>query len=244
MKLDFSNIHVFEWDELHFIELETEMGIYAFKILISNQEDSLKAIKEKFHETIKNDEELNSQNDLTRGGYYAAFYEREEMAIRELRRQQRYSICISAFSFFEGRLKFLCNQIEKKFDFKIKIDDLNGNDDLKRYWNYLQKVFEIETSRIEPYFTRLQQQKATRNIIAHQEGWASEYKIKNVKEVAGLKIKKIDTLYQIQILETSYLTYLLDTMNSFFKELLFAINRRYLEKIKEIEEIRFKDLPF
>lgn len=41
MKINFDTIHVFNWDNLYYIELENEVGIEAFKKLCDNQEASL-----------------------------------------------------------------------------------------------------------------------------------------------------------------------------------------------------------
>ena len=226
---DVNNIIIYKWDELYYIELENEIGVDAFKKLITNQEESLLSTQTKFKDLIKSDKELASLEDIDKGSYYRASYEREEIAIEELQRQQRYSICLSVFSFYEGRLKSICNQIEKKFNFKIKINDLNSNDDLMKYWNYLEKVFEINTDKISSLFTPIKQQKIVRNIIAHQEGIANEDQLKKINIINGLGIKKFGLDHQIQIVEISYLFFLIEKITLFFKELLLSIDVRHKE---------------
>ncbi len=224
---DASDVYLYKWNELNYLELEIEIGVVAFRMLIENQENSLLEIERKFNEKLKNDEEHNSLDDSLKGSYYSAFYEREQLAINDLRRKQRYSICLSIFSFFEGRLKSLCDQIENEFNFMIKLDDLNGNDDIKRYWSYLVKVFNIDTDTVQDLMQPIIQQKATRNIIAHQEGLLTSEKLNKIVRLDGLVVNKIGDSYQLKIDNVKYLLFLIEKIESFFIELLRKVDGRY-----------------
>lgn len=226
MKFNFSDADLFQWDELFYIEWETDIGFDALKTLVSNLEDSLETTKKKFDDLIKNDPDYNFLYDQDKGSYYSQLFEREEITIGELQIQQRYSICLSLFSYFEGRLKFICNQIENKFNFQIKVTDLSNNKDC---WNYLKNDCKIETAKVNPFFTHITQQKIVRDIIAHQGGLASEQRSKKICIVTGLKLREVGNAYQIQIIDKSYSLYLIEKMTTFFKELLLAIDKRCKE---------------
>lgn len=225
-----SEVDSLKWEELYFFEFEIEIGLEAFHALNSSQEKMLKLTKEKFDKFIAEDEALNSIEPRDQGSYYSQFFEREEMTINELQRQQRYSMVLSVFSFFEGKLKSICQQIESSFNFKIKIDDLNSQDDLMRYWKFLEKVFEIDTKSIEIFFTPIKQQKIVRNIIAHQDGIVDKDKRKKIVIVRGLSVKEFGDEAIIELQDSTYVLYLLEKMGSFFKKLILAIDNRYSVK--------------
>lgn len=226
---DFSNIYLFEFGDLYYENFETELGIDALRILILNQESSFQIIKAKFDEAVKNDKTLNELEEEHQGSYYMQIFEREELMIEKLKRQQRFSVCLSIFSFCEGRLKSLCEMIAREFTFKIKLDDLNSSEDLMRYWNYLEKVFELTTTKIEPFFTPIKQQKIVRNVIAHQDGNVRPDQVKKINIVTGLQLHPGYEGQILEITDTTYILYLLDKSESFFKELYLAADARYKE---------------
>ena len=228
----------FKWGELNCIEFETKIGIDAYRVLNKNQEESLLLIKQKFEDDLKAVEKLDPIELEHQGSFYYQIAEREEMIIEELQRQQRYAICLSIFSFLEGRLKSICDKIEQRFEFKIKLDDLNKRNDLMRYWNYLVKIYEIDVQKITPFFTPLKNQKIVRNIIAHQDGIISKEQKGKINIVSGLGKKQIDNELRIEIKDTSYNIYLLEKIEVFFEKLLFAIDKRDKEKELDNNERR------
>jgi len=233
MVIDFSKIYSFTWENLYLSELENEIGIEAFKKLNKNQEESLKITQKEFNETVS--KELKLLPDEDQGGYYMQIFQREELMVKELLRQQRYSLCLSIFSFFEGRLKSMCDKIENEFKFKIRIADLASHEDLSKYWNYLTKVFEIDTSKSEPLLTPIKQQKIVRNIIAHQNGMPSADQEKKLVIKKGLKLEKFEELDHRMVLisDPIFLEELLEKMESFLKQMLLDIDARYIELRKK-----------
>ncbi|MBE5322170.1 hypothetical protein IM793_23660 [Pedobacter sp. MR2016-19] len=227
MKIDFSKIYLFTWEDLYYTEVENEIGIEAFKKLCANQENSLKTTEQEFKQLVN--AELSTLQPEDQGSYYMQIFQRDEMMIRELLRLQRYSLCLSIFSFFEGRLKSICSQIEHKFSFKIKVDDLNSNEDLLKYWNYFIKVFELDLDDLEKHFTPIKQQKIVRNLIAHQNGMPRPEQEKKINLVEGIRIEKYEAFCQVIIADPVYIINLLDVMNTFLKELLLAIDKRYIK---------------
>ncbi|MEO5645163.1 MAG: hypothetical protein ABIQ40_05800 [Bacteroidia bacterium] len=226
-----NNVELFVWGELYYIELEVELGINALTTLNSNQEKSLLQSKAEFEKQIKNDSELQQIEREFVGSYYSQMYERDELFIKELQRQQRYAILMSLFSFFEARLKSVCVLIEEGFKFKIKLSDLRSNDDLMRYWIYLDKVFEMKVLNILPVFNQINLHKKVRNKIAHQNGLINEGEKNGFGNIQNIKFDKMGIHYQIEILNEEYLTKIMTLMVSFFAQLLTAVDERY----KEIE---------
>jgi hypothetical protein len=226
MKIDFSKIYLFTWEDLYYTEVENEIGIEAFKRLCANQENSLKTTEQEFKQLVN--AELSTLQPEDQGSYYMQIFQRDEMMIRELLRQQRYSLCLSIFSFFEGRLKGICSQIEHKFSFRIKVDDLNSNEDLLKYWNYFIKVFELDVDNLEKHFTPIKQQKIVRNLIAHQNGMPRPEQEKKINIVDGIRLEKYEAFCQVIIADPVYIINLLGVMNTFLKELLLAIDKRYI----------------
>jgi hypothetical protein len=223
MKIDLNNIHLFDWGELYYVELETEIGLDSLQVLNVSQEKTLINQSKEFKKKVEENEGLNSLSEEDRNSYYDHFFERDYMIMNELKILQRYSMILSLFSFFEGRLKSICELIENQFSFKIKINDLNSNEDLLKYWNFLSKVFEIETKPIESVFTPIKQQKIIRNIIAHQQGLARENQVKKIVIKKGLELDNLRLL----ITDVDFIKNLIYDMQTFYKKLLIEIDKRY-----------------
>ncbi|MGV3587447.1 MAG: hypothetical protein ACO1OF_10615 [Adhaeribacter sp.] len=231
----FKDLYYFEWSELFDFEEETKIGIETFKAICSNQENFVLLAQKEFEKSWKDDACLNSMEPENYNGYYRSVFKREEIFLKEIQRRQRYANIISIFSFFEGRLQSICNRIESKLNFIIKVDDLGDKADLMRYWKYLTKVLQIEKQNVERYFTPLNQQKEVRNIIVHQEGLVNS-KQRNRVNFHGLRIEPFKEDYfqhpigyepkeRIEI-DYIYIECLLENVSKFFKKVLIAIDIR------------------
>lgn len=217
-----------KWEFLHHMEYEIELALEAFKNINTNQENNLEQIEDKLKKQIKEDKNLQSLELEYQDSYFFHIYERDIQVIEQLKQHQRYGQILVVFSFLEGRLKIICNEIEEEFKFKIKIDDLNNSNDLMRYWNYLEKVYELDPVKVEPSFTPLNQRKIIRNIIAHQEGICQKgQQLSKLKSVQGNGF--LIKARQIIIQKNDFINYLLTKIELFFKELLKAIDERYKE---------------
>jgi hypothetical protein len=223
---DFSNIKTYEWDRSYYFDLEANVGLGAFKMILESQELTLKQAQRKFKEAIDSDPTAKDLDEEYRGSYIGQVYFHEERTIEELKRQQRYGLCVSLFAFYEGLLKNLCQSIEREFAFKIKLDDLNRSEDLLLYWNYLHKVFEIDGVKAEPFYTPIRNQKIVRNIIAHQAGRATEAQANRMTIVPGLRKTKYGDDHLLEV-EPPYLDYLIDKMGKFFNGVSWIIDERY-----------------
>ncbi len=229
--LELTSAYNFEWGDLYSIQFGNELGINAIKKLNLNQEESLIRTIQDFEKEIQSNEILKNLDPELQGSYYMQFFEGENLIIKELQRQQRYALVMTIYSFFEGRLKSICELIEKKYNFKIKLEDLNNSDDLMKYWKYLEKVYEMEMDSIHPTFTIIKQQKVLRNIITHHEGNISINKLKKIQLVNGLSINNIGAINKIELDESSYVNFLLKNIGLFLEKLLLAVDFRFIQKI-------------
>lgn len=215
------------------IKHESEVSCRALITLIENQENALEESKNSLSEKVKTDKDYNSLSPEDQGSYYRAFYEIEEMTIEEMKRWQRYSICLSAISILESKLKYICGQIEAKFQFKIKLSDLSEADSLGAFWNYLIKVYEIDPVKIEPLYTPLVQYKAIRNKIAHHDGVVLGTSKQTINKIDGLVMKAYGNDFLITITNVSFLKIMISKIEKFLRELLKAIDQRYIELKKK-----------
>lgn len=217
MEFDLTKIYLFKNENLYVTEYEIKLRVEALKELISDDENSISKIQDdltNFFKNIKSKKIPIEQKDVFENHLID-----RELIIGNLILQKRYSTCLLMFAVFEGILKEICQEIEAKNDSKIKVSDLNGRD-LSRYKKYLTKVFEINFSKIEPSFTRLTQQKITRNKIAHENGFLK--KSNEIHVVQGLSIKH----RRINIEGKNYFDYLIQNIEKFFEQLLIGIDEK------------------
>lgn len=230
MKFDLNKLSK-RWPTLFYHEFEIDNAIEAYQRLNKTQEESLKYSKEKLDLTIDECRASNAQMDpIDLDQFLQHLYYSDEQIIETLQKLQRYSLVVSIFAFFEGKLKDICENIEIEFVFEIKIDDLDrSKGDLPRYWTYLKKVFGIDCSSVEPQFTPINQCKIVRNILTHQNGIANSSQIKRIPKVPGLNVKIFEGGGLIYLEEYIFIDYLLKKAHNFFNLLLEKINDRYSE---------------
>jgi len=226
MKIDFGNIYLFTWEDLYPTEVWNELGIEAFRKLCANQEGSLKTTEREFRELVS--EELAGLAKEDQRSYYMQNLQRDDIMIKELLRLQRYSLCQSIFSFFEGRMKTVCEQIEERFNLKIPKKNKNGQGDLDRLWKFLLDFFELDNHPLEAAFIEINRQKLTRNIIAHQDGVVRAAQENDIVLMPGLELHRYGAFCQLVITDTAYVTGLLDKIYIFLKLLLLDIDARYI----------------
>lgn len=235
MKFDLNNLHQFYWADLYYIDFEIGNSFDALRKLNINQENTLTESRAELEEKIQSILASSQEEDqfFINSYIHHETYD-DEILMDEIERLQRYSLIMSVFSFYETRLKSLCNMIEKEFNLKIKISDLNSyKGDLMKYWTYLSKVYEIPTEELQPLFDPINRQKKLRNIIAHHDGIANKKQMKEIPETDGISFKNIEDLYFLQVAENVYIEYLLKEIKSFFELLLKAIDIRFKQLRQE-----------
>ncbi len=226
MKLNLNDVYSFNWGQLHHFEFDNIVAFDALKSLNFNQEKSLNKSKEDLNQKIQDFKKgLESLSEEEQDNYVFQKDYINEVIINEIQRIQRYSSILSIFSFYESRLKFICKLVEDEFEFKVKIKHLNNFEgDLNKYWNYLSKVFEIQTEKIEPLFRPINEHKRIRNIIAHNDGLISE----KIEIGQGLTLNKVGRNFQIEIDGEVYINNLLQSIEEFIVALLIEIDKRFI----------------
>lgn len=213
----------YNWIELRLIDTEIERSLFAFNQILKSQDELLHEINQKFNKELEYDLEYKSLEN--NNSYYQAFYETEKLTIEELEKQQRFSFLLSIFSFHELILKKICLKIKQEFSLKIR-KKLSTESLFDVYYEFLTDVFKINTSKTETYFTIINNQKETRNKIAHQSGYLFENDKEKIKVINGLTIIEIENEQYLNI-DSNYLFYLTENISSFYKELIPAIDERY-----------------
>jgi hypothetical protein len=210
-------------DHLDVFEHTIHFGAEALRQLSANLESSLLET----HKAL----EIQVEDYYGEGTGIAILYNTsDEMMLNELQQQQRYGHCLSIYSFFEGRLKAICEAIEKKHNYKIKVKDLSGGTDLMRYHNYLTKVLEADLSTIEQYFTPINKNKEVRNVIAHQDGLTKNGKLaESIGNPQGFAQWEEGESFRVVLTGPEYTRYLLDKMELCLNELLKIVVKRTQE---------------
>lgn len=205
----------FKNEGLYAVEYQIKLKIEALKELVEDDEKSVLRTQKSFENQLEfaKYKEMEEQHQ-------DAFEEHlidRELIIQNILIQKRYSTCLLIFSVFEGILKEIClkNDLIKQ---KFVQEDLKGNDDLSRYRNYLKDVVKLNFTKIESSFTKLKQQKLTRNRIAHNNGRVKDSR--EIQIVLGLKIQNM----VIKIEGIQYFNYLTKEIEDFFNQLLIEID--------------------
>jgi hypothetical protein len=237
--------HVFQWHAIDWLQDEFEFAFRAFNELFEKQELSLKESIKEFERKISDD--LKSIDLEFRDSYRSHYYGEEERMLNEILFIQRNANLLALFSFFESMLKKICDEIQKHYNCKIKVDDLKGEKgDISKYWKYLTKVYEIDDKQVNNYYSNLIEQKFIRNKIAHNDGFINKEELQNVKMKKGLTIKSIqNNKFIIKITDVQYLIDTNFNLSSFFYALIVEVDERFikLNSQKVISKDK-NDLPF
>lgn len=219
----FDDIITYDWMELKVLSNEISNTNEVFNKLLKNLIEPLLNIKAKHNKEVEEDEKFND-------GAESAVLQLEEIVINEFERQQYYAYCLAVHSSFEGKLKRICNKIEAEPIVKIKLAGSKGDNDLKKYYNYLNKDFGMNATKTESNYQAIIKHKIIRNKISHSNGIITD---KEKDEISKLNLKHLEfemieekDMFQIK-LNNDYLLLLNENISSFYKELIPAIDQRY-----------------
>lgn len=84
------------------------------------------------------------------------------------KRQISVNSIVSLYSLFESSLRTICVYIDRFNLFKIKPDDLAGNNHILKYVNYLEKVVELDLSQGELILKEINVIQQVRNVLVHE----------------------------------------------------------------------------
>lgn len=224
---DLNSAYYFE--ELLQIEIYFEITIHAIRSILKEQGLVIDKMKSLLNETLESDEFLKNLEGEYKSSYINQIYVVEKSVIDEIKLHQLSSLCLLIYSVIEGRLKKICERLETVYPSKIKIKDLASKGDLDRYWKYLTKVFEIDISGVQRFYTPLNQQKTVRNILAHRGGEFNTNQEKDITLVEGLQILNFEDNCSYLSINENYIEFLLNKSSHFVDALLKAIDIRYKE---------------
>lgn len=182
-------------DEFNYTYYVLDIEIHALNKLNENIENSLLDTIAKLKKEIKENKTYISFGDEKelQSEYVDQVYYLEIDSIKNMKRQQRYAITLIVFSFFESKLKDICDIIALKTRISIpdKIQKPKGKkeNDLTVNWNYLLEEQRLNLSSISKDFYFINSQKFVRDKIAHKHG---VYKLKD-EEVGYQFVKTNNT---------------------------------------------------
>lgn len=230
MKHGFFDVKMPKWWSLEQEKREIEQGVFGLKKMIELNEESVLKVKRALEEKRKQFlDEIKNEDQEYRDHLESSFLDDEEIHNWELERKQRASLILILYSFFEGKLKSICELIEKEFNFKIKLADLKNNEDIQHYIIYIEKVFGYEISaESEKYLTPIKQHKIVRNIIAHQDSNFKKNQKKRIQAENGLELIFMDgETGFVSIKSDVFAKYLVQNIESFFESLLERLDDHY-----------------
>lgn len=220
------------WENLNFIKLDTDLGIYGLKSLIEESETSIRKINKDLEDYLNQVKDDLSDHDEEYKEYIISQKEDQDSEFKwEFEKRQRAAFVLILFAFFESKLRRICQLIENEFpEFKIKLDDVKQDENIIYYLKYIEKVFGFKIpSNVEKFLTPIKQDKIIRNIIAHQDSIINEKEKNKIEKRDGLKVffdenKKIG---EVIISKKEYLVFLTDNINSFFKIFIKELDQYY-----------------
>ncbi len=223
-----------QWSDLNYFEHEIELNFSVEKNIVKNSESYNKKLLEKLKFEISTHPEINREpkdqdDEIYISQYREHLFGHQEEIITKILNRQRSASILTAYSLIEGSLKNLCSLIDNEFHFKLKLKDLNSNDDLQKYKLYFEKVLEINFTSLQPNFDYLVLNKYFRNKIAHNNSIIEFDKIKLAKNTIGLKLTNYGEIYEIQISDIEYINSIINIGEIFILDLLKLVDRRYIE---------------
>lgn len=134
--------------DLTWLDYEIQMSLDSIKELLKSIDSSWRVTIEKLNVEIKKAEEESGNSN-----YYP--YDNESSFLNEIKNRGNMAVFLTSYAILEGSLNKICNFIEDKIEFKIKINDLNSKNLLELYKNYLIKVYELEFTKFDPEWARI-----------------------------------------------------------------------------------------
>src|SRR5579859_3739221 len=133
----------------------------------------------------------------------------------------RSAVLLSVFAFFEHNLNAVCDSLAEEHGKRLRVTDLSGRG-LARAKTYMSKEIGIPFPSTSGSWQELSQLHSLRNVIAHRDGLLKP-EDKSLKEyIDKSNYISVDIEGRVRLHE-GILTYLLDHLELFFKDLGAAI---------------------
>lgn len=114
-------------------------------------------IKEIKSLTKKHDIDFYQAEDLTDYGYYKN-YSKDTIF---------KSTFLISYSFFENRFVEICKRSRDTLSLRLRLKDLHGQSEIEKCYLFLNKVAEIDLSKVNNEWSRIQDFRKIRNCIVH-----------------------------------------------------------------------------
>ncbi len=214
-KINLNDMHSYEWSDLYWFDFEVAIGFWALSSLVNNQEEIYHNKKKEF---IENKEiRLADIPDEFKGSYEQQFFEDGDRTFEQLIEIQRYSVCLSFFSYLEGKLVELLKMMINEFKIDLEIPTTKVIPSIDRL---IEIDFGVNNESYIKDFSRIKNQLVIRNSIAHNQSYL---KNKNqFPKTDGLELKGL----KVVISKTSYLETMISQAERSFKNLLIAVDKR------------------
>lgn len=222
LSFSWSDVRLFEWQNLWWYQDEIDIGFDALNALIDNQE---KTMNESMVLTEKlKKERLSEIPEEYRSSYEQQFFENSDKVNYQLRIMQRYSSCLMILSFFEHSLKFLSLEIAEKTHQPFIVP---SNSIVPNTMKFLVNEFNISPLARSKEYNLLLIQRVVRDSIAHHNGIIPDDRIVQFVSMEGINLKNNEI-----IIRPEYLKNLVELSKKFFKDLILLIDDRFIELSK------------
>ncbi|MBX2963717.1 MAG: hypothetical protein KF687_14490 [Cyclobacteriaceae bacterium] len=210
---------------LHSFEYSIQSSIGTLKKYIEENEKWIKQFENNLKENISNDSQLTSNDELVNASYYFNKYELEVQLLQEFKNTHRFSVFITMITLFEGKLKSLCEILEKKVQSKAKLKGIRGNH-LQLYFQFLTEDLKIEKNDWVTHYNSIQNLKFLRNSLVHQEGLITDDERKIIEKTPGLTIHHSGQLFTIND-DLQFLTDFINKIDLAFKGLIKSVDNYF-----------------
>ncbi|SNR77167.1 hypothetical protein [Flavobacterium sp. ov086] len=220
-KMSFDLNNITKWSDLFYIDFEISIGLDASRKMISMQNESYELIHQELLNKIKATKQENGnmdENDLE--AYLGHLYGIEEHTMSELNRILTYNQISGIFSFFENKLKLVCEKLQESFNLEIIV---KSNSVILKYWSSLLPFLEEERPYIERLFTPIINRYTVRNVVCHQNCIADQKQFEQFRHEKSITFNDFENKYYIIDIQQEFVSTLLDQVMLFLEQLLKAI---------------------
>lgn len=190
----------------------SEFDDYTRELETKFEEDK-EHLEKRFAEITK---ELSAEEESEISDYLSdEYYVIEEIHIGMFRK----STLVSLYSFLENSMSVLCNYVQVRESYRLKLDDLKGRG-IERARRYLEKVADINFDSLNDEWGKLKNLNRVRNCIVHADGHVDQSEtLENiVTSTSGLSLK--DDLIKV---ERKYVDDITMVIKKFLDELIVSM---------------------
>lgn len=185
---------------LNEFEEELYVGIDALQNYISDNE--------KITCNIDLDSKIIARVEDFKAAYFKLHHQAEKQLLQEFKNTQRSPIFIFMYSFFEGKLKSLCETLKAESKSELLISDSNNR--IGHYFDFLRQTLLIDRPHLEKYFSEIE----------------GVYQLRN-KLLSGSILNDDEIIIVSKADNTIFLQEFLRNIEILFSNLLAQINEHY-----------------